>query len=283
MSDSRGSLYLSALNAVEMLKPRTVLFENVRGLLSSRHEGKLLIEIICDNLDALGYDATFSLIDASKHNVPQKRLRVLIVGVKRMKSNGVFAFPGIVKRDDLSLKNIVMNVPEELPNQQELMQLNPQALHLGAMVPEGGSWKDIPYEKLPERWKKIADNIERYHWPKFYRRFHRDEIAGTVTAAFKPENAGVWHPEEARIFSVREIARIQTFPDWFVFKGKNIKSKYQQIGNAVPPRLAYEVATQISRVLNGEDLLKDIVPTSFSEFSALGRPIRACDQNIVYR
>ena len=281
--DSRGSLYLSALNAVEQLTPRIVMFENVRGLLSSKHDGKHLIEIICENLDHLGYDTTFSLIDASKHNVPQKRLRVLIIGVRRIPKNGTFAFPPIVIRDDLSLKHIVMNVPGTLPNQNELMQLNPQAIRIAEMIPEGGSWKDIPYEKLPDRLKKIADNIERYHWPKFYRRFHRDEVAGTITAAFKPENAGVWHPTERRIFSVREIARIQTFPDWFVFKGRNIKSKYQQIGNAVPPRLAYEIAQQIVRVLQGTDLRKGVLATPFAEFKSLGRPIRVCDKNIIYR
>lgn len=282
VEDSRGSLYLSALNAVEKLKPRAVMFENVRGLLSSKHNGQYLIEIICQNLDSLGYDTVFSLIDASKHNVPQKRLRVIIVGVKRTKGNGRFAFPPAVVRDDLSLKHVVMDIPNSVANQTELMQLNPQAISIGEMIPPGGSWKDIPYDKLPSRLKKIADNIERYHWPKFYRRFHQDEISGTITAAFKPENAGVWHPTERRILSVREIARIQTFPDWFVFDGKNIKSKYQQIGNAVPPRLAYEIAMQLIRVLNGEDLQKDSPLTSLSEFKSSGRPIRACDKNIIY-
>jgi DNA (cytosine-5)-methyltransferase 1 len=243
--DSRGSLFLSAINAVEQLKPKVVLFENVRGLLSTKHECKYLIETICDYLDKLGYSVTFSLVDASKHNVPQKRLRVLIVGIRKTRGLGTFAFPPVVIRNDLSLRYIVIDVPSSLPNQTELMQLNPQAYKIAEEIPEGGSWKDIPYEKLPDRLKKIADNIERYHWPKFYRRYHRDEIAGTITAAFKPENAGVWHPIEGRVFSVREIARIQTFPDWFVFEGKNIKSKYQQIGNAVPPRLAYEIALQI--------------------------------------
>jgi DNA (cytosine-5)-methyltransferase 1 len=281
-SDSRGSLFLSALNAVEQLSPKIVMFENVRGLLSSKHDGKYLIETICDNLSQLGYVVTFSLVDASKHNVPQKRLRVFIIGVKKMRSIGDFAFPPIVIRDDLTLRHIVMDVPENLPTQNEIMQLNPQALEIAKKIPEGGSWKNIPYDELPNRLKKIQDNIERYHWPKFYRHFHRDEVAGTITAAFKPENAGVWHPTEGRIFTVREIARIQTFPDWFVFKGKNIKSKYQQIGNAVPPRLAFEIAKQIIKILNGENLLAKEKTIIFSEFKKLGRPIRVCDQNIVY-
>ena len=282
VDDARGTLYLSALNAVRELRPRAVMFENVRGLLSSMHEGKLLIEIICENLSELGYDVAFSLVDASKHNVPQKRLRVFVVGMRRVDGNGTFAFPSDIVREDLALANIVADVPKDLPNQGELMRLNPQAIAISKMIPEGGSWKDIPYEKLPDRLKRIHDNIERYHWPKFYRRYHRNEISGTITAAFKPENAGVWHPIEGRIFSVREIARIQTFPDWFVFEGKDVKSKYQQIGNAVPARLAYEMALRIRAALDGADLRKGTPSTSFSVFQKSGEPVRVSSGTIVY-
>lgn len=107
-------------------------------------------------------------------------------------------------------------------------------------------------------------------------------MAGTITAAFKPENAGVWHPTESRIFSVREIARIQTFPDWFRFDGRNVKTKYQQIGNAVPPRLAYEIALQIRKVLSGEDLREQRDYLTFDQFVKTGRPLRACDRDVVF-
>lgn len=279
-SDDRGSLYLSALSAVEKLQPSVVMFENVRGLLSSKHLGKLVIEIICENLRNLGYNVTFALVNAAEYNVAQKRLRLIIVGVEK-KRKAYFLFPKPKKRDDLMLKNIVFNIPESTPNQLDLMQLNPQAIAIGNMIPEGGSWKDIPYEKLPSRLKKISDNIERYHWPKFYRKYDREEIAGTITAAFKPENAGVWHPSESRIFSVREIARIQSFPDWFVFCGDTIKSRYQQIGNAVPPRLAYEIGMQISLLLKGVENISGNQLT-FSDFKELNRPLRPTDSNVIF-
>jgi DNA (cytosine-5)-methyltransferase 1 len=163
------------------------------------------------------------------------------------------------------------------------MRLNPQAIRIGSMVPEGGSWKDIPYRSLPDRLKRINDNMARYRWPNFYRRFHRDEIAGTITAAFKPENAGVWHPVENRVLSVREIARIQSFPDWFRFEGRSIKSKYQQIGNAVAPRLSYEIAQQIVKSLQGDDQWSKRASTTFADFIKSGRPLRVSDKNIVYR
>ena len=282
VEDERGTLYQAALDAVETLKPRAVLFENVRGLLSFKNGKRLLIEEICEHLDNLGYNVVFTLVDASKHHVPQRRLRVVIVGMERTSKMGYFSFPLPIERDDLSLKHTILDLTSNALNQGELMQLNPQAIHIGSMVPEGGSWKNIPYAKLPDRLKKISDNIEKYRWPNFYRRFHRDEIAGTITAAFKPENAGVWHPIEQRIFSVREIARIQSFPDWFEFQGRTIKSKYQQIGNAIPPRLAYEIALNISRALNGEDLRSVGEYMTFDQFIKTGKPLRACDRDVVF-
>ena len=283
ITDDRGMLYQTAIDIVERLKPRSVVFENVRGILSFKDEKKMLIEDICRKLDDLGYDVAFSLVDASHHNVPQKRLRVVIVGVERAPRHGVFSFPPLVDRNDLTLRHTILDVPADALNQSELMQLNPQAIAIGGMVPEGGSWKSIPYERLPPRLQKIWDNIERYRWPKFYRRFHRDEIAGTITAAFKPENAGVWHPLEKRIFSVREIARIQSFPDWFAFDGRNVKSKYKQIGNAVPPRLAYEIAGQISEVLQGRNLREPFADNlTFENFLKAGKPLRACDRDVIY-
>lgn len=282
LKDARGTLFQTAIDTVGKLKPRVVVFENVRGILSFKNESKLLIEEICSQLDKAGYDVTFSLIDASRHNVAQKRLRVFVVGVERKPRHGVFAFPSPVDRDDLTLEHTILDLTPSVPNQTELMQLNPQAIKIGEMIPEGGSWKDIPYEQMPPRFQRIWDNIVRYRWPKFYRRFHRTEIAGTITAAFKPENAGVWHPTEKRIFSLREIGRIQSFPDWYQFAGKSTKSKYQQIGNAVPPRLAFEIASQIEKVLIGEDLMKSNTPLTFDHFVASGKPLRACDRDVVY-
>jgi DNA (cytosine-5)-methyltransferase 1 len=282
IQDDRGTLFQTAIDSVAKLRPRVVVFENVRGILSFRNGQRLLMEEICSQLDKLGYDVTFSLVDASRHQVAQRRLRVLIVGVERNAKHGVFSFPQPVNRSDLTLEDTILDLTVDIPNQSELMQLNPQAIHLGSMVPEGGSWKDIPYKKLPPRLQRIWDNIERYRWPNFYRRFHRNEVAGTITAAFKPENAGVWHPTEKRIFSVREIGRIQSFPDWFIFDGRTVKSKYQQIGNAVPPRLAYELATQIVKVLRGEDLRKSEEYFTFEQFIATGKPLRACDRDVVF-
>ena len=135
LADDRGTLFQTAIDIVKDLNPKVVVFENVRGLLSFKNGNKLLIEDICSQLDSLGYNVTFSLIDASRHNVAQKRLRVVIVGVDRNNKNGVFSFPHPVDRTDLTLAHTILDLEPSALNQDELMQLNPQAVHLGSMVP----------------------------------------------------------------------------------------------------------------------------------------------------
>ena len=139
------------------------------------------------------------------------------------------------------------DVPPEVANNVD-WALSPQALDMIRFIPEGGSWKDVPYEHLAPRFQRIRDNMKKYHSPNFYRRFSRDEICGTMTASAQPENCGIIHPTENRRFTVREVARIQTFPDDFNFltdTARNITAMYKVIGNAVPVMLAYNIASAI--------------------------------------
>jgi DNA (cytosine-5)-methyltransferase 1 len=110
------------------------------------------------------------------------------------------------------------------------------------VVFSGRSWKDIPYESLSPRFKKIFDDPKKYHSPKFFRRFAFGEINGTITASAQPENCGITHPVENRRYKVREIARIQSFPDNYLFGSIPLQSRYKVIGNAVPPVLGWVVA-----------------------------------------
>ena len=286
--DKRGVLYRDALSVVDTHKPRIVLFENVRGLMSIKSGGHLLVEDIFAGLQELGYSPYAKLVNASEYGVPQRRLRLFIVAVSEEIDAGPapFMFPNMVKGKDMSIGTALRHIPVDTPNQGELMPLNPQAVKLGKHVPPGGSWKDIPESELPERLLRLKEDIARYRWPKFYRRFAPDEIAGTITAAFKPENAGVWHPVEDRIMSVREAARIQTFPDDFEFLGKNIKSKYQQVGNAVPPKLARLFAERFKKALRyGVGLFEQstVEFEEFTDFKNSGRPLRPRDNPIAYR
>ena len=120
---------------------------------------------------------------------------------------------------------------------------------LPEVVFEGRSWKDIPYELLKPRFKKIADDPKRYHAPKFFRRFAFGEINGTITASAQPENCGITHPVENRRYTVGEIARIQSFPDSYDFSKIPLQSRYKVIGNAVPPVLGWVIAKALTNKL----------------------------------
>lgn len=248
--DSRGNLYQSTFKFIRELNPKAVVYENVRGLLSFHGKEKKLIDEIADVLrEEFGYYVEYRLLNFSHFGIPQNRIRVILIALKK-EEYLTSAFPIEVFGKDLSIQNTLKGLTDSAPNQTELMRLNPQALHYGSMIPEGGSWKDLPYDILPDRWKNIRNNMAKYHYPKFFRRYARTDISGTITAAFKPENAAVWHPIEGRIFSVREIARFQTFPDNFIFEGSTIKSKYEQIGNAVPPEMARQIGESLFPYLN---------------------------------
>lgn len=251
--DKRGELYKKTFDFIKVLKPKIIVYENVRGFLSFKgKKGKLIDEIVETLENEHGYHCVYKLLNLSHFGVPQNRIRVIMVAMKEKRYLD-HAFPEITIDKDLSIQKTFEGLTKENFNQSELLPLNPQALKYGKMIPEGGSWKSLPYEVLPDRWKKIRDNMQRYHYPNFFRRYSRNDVMGTVTAAFKPENASVWHPIEDRVYSVREIARLQTFPDDFIFYGKTIKSKYQQIGNAIPPYFAKQLAERLSACLSQAD------------------------------
>ncbi len=241
--DPRGKLYLSVINAVKKYRPRVVLLENVRGITTSKHNGKLVIEVIMQNLSELGYKVSFKLVDASNYRVGQRRLRLLIVGTK---AKSCFVFPKAKLKDGLTMADILGASAKGLPNSKDQLKLSPGTANMLELVPIGGSWKDVPYSKLTGRFKKIRDNMKKYHAPKFYRKFTKQDICGTMTAAFTPENSCVWNPCANQLMTVRDCARIQSFPDWFEFKGSTLRARHKQIGNAIPPRLAYEIGIAIA-------------------------------------
>lgn len=246
--DARGELYLECLRIIESKKPKVVLFENVKGLLSSKHQsGKRLIEVIKEDLETLGYNVNYKVVNASDYGVPQNRERMILVAFRNdIKKTFEFPLPQEDK-SKLTLRHVVMNIPDSVPN-QTYWAYSPQAQDMIEQIPQGGSWKSIPYEKLSNRFKKIRDDMQRYHAPNFYRRFGLDEINGTITASAQPENCGITHPIENRRYTIREIARLQTFPDDFIFIDdslKNIVAMYKVIGNAVPCRLAEVIGNAI--------------------------------------
>ena len=255
--DSRGMLYKECLRIIEKKMPKVIVFENVKGLLSTKYiDGRKLVDVIVEdlaNMNGIGYNVDYKLINASDYGVPQNRQRVLFIGIRK-DLNIDFVFPKKIDKKGLTVGDI-LGIPNDVPNQVD-WPLSPQAMEMIAYIPEGGSWKDVPYEHLAPRFRKIRDNMKKYHSPNFYRRFARNEICGTMTASAQPENCGIVHPVENRRFTIREVARIQTFPDDFIFiddNMKNITAMYKVIGNAVPVKMANAIATAIKeQIFEGE-------------------------------
>lgn len=269
-------------------KPQAFVFENVRGILSSKMpDGTSVPEEIKKRMHILGYNVSIHLVCASDYGVPQKRYRVLIIGIDESLCIGHFDFDlmqQVVEKfdipsehfgrvEELLLGRILQNtenvadneVWDYSPGTQQTVDLIGSCKHglnafsyfydgynkdeLPSSCFEGRSWKDIPYELLTKRFKNIADNPKKYHAPKFFRRFAFGEINGTITASAQPDKCGVTHPIENRRYSVRECARIQSFPDNYIFGEIPIQSRYKVIGNAVPPILGWVLASALINFL----------------------------------
>lgn len=165
--DARGELYLECLRIIGSKHPRAVLFENVKGLLSAKHQsGKRLIEVIKEDLEDLGYRVNYKVVNASDYGVPQNRERMILVGL-REDVGKTFEFPPVQEnKSSLTLRH-VLNVPEDAPNQKAYWPYSPQAQNMIEQIPAGGSWKSIPYENLSPRFQRIRDDMKRYHAPNF--------------------------------------------------------------------------------------------------------------------
>ncbi|WP_099772684.1 DNA cytosine methyltransferase [Mesotoga sp. H07.pep.5.3] len=261
VNDHRGTLFEEVIRFVRVKRPKAIVLENVRGLLSSRMpNGKPVVREIRDQLESVQSDGGRTtryrvgsprLLRASNFGVPQDRYRVLIIAFREDLniSPDLSLLEGFSKpfsREDLKVK-AVLNYDSSLPNASDTWDLSPQSRSLVPHIKR--SWKDVPYELLPQRMKRIRDNIKRYRSPNFYRRFDFEEINGTITASAQPENCGILHPIENRRYNVREIARFQSFPDDFTFHSVSIPSMYKVIGNAVPPVLAHAIAKYVLAAL----------------------------------
>lgn len=234
--DTRGTLFFEFARAVKEIHPKIFIAENVAGLVS-HDEGrtlKTMIEIL-KKLDH--YYINYKILNAVNYNVPQKRRRIFIVGVKKgMKFN----FPEEHK-EMVTLKDALKNVPKSKgtaysEGRKKIMEL----------VPPGGCWINLPEKEKKEY---MGESINSGGGKRgMARRLSWDEPSLTLTTSPSQKQTERCHPEETRPFTIREYARIQTFPDDWEFVG-SVSSQYKQIGNAVPVKLAEEVGKQIIKSL----------------------------------
>lgn len=254
MQDIRGTLFTEVIEILHIKKPKIVIFENVRWFLSAKDDNwKKMPERMADDLKKAWYILHYKLLNASDYGVPQNRHRVFMVGIRKDIEKG-FTFPEPMHDKWWLVVWNVLKKPLPKDEEQEVWWLSPSSINIIKHIPPWWSWKNVPDNELPERMMKIRQDMKKYHSPNFYRRFNLDEIMWTVTAAATPENSWILHPLENRRYSVREIARFQSFPDTFKFIGTTVSMKYKMIWNAVPVWLAKAVANEIFKQYFNESM-----------------------------
>jgi len=259
--DPRNKLFFEFVKFVDLAEPSAILIENVRGIVS--RDNGYAKDRIYEIFESRGYKVNHEILDAANFGVPQHRLRNFFVMLKEEK----FDFDTIKKCKETrtvfesigelySLENNeeetkildvapVTKYQKYLRNKDNLIynhdnrypaQIVQQRI---SYVPQGGNWRDVPAELWPS-------NRNNRH-SSAYKRL--DELQPSVTIDTGNNHSNYFHPLYNRIPTVREAARLQSFPDNFIFLG-NRSEQYRQVGNAVPPLLAKAIALRIKEILN---------------------------------
>lgn len=233
INDPRNYLFKEFVRVVKVIKPRIFVMENVARMATHNH-GKTIKEI-CHEFSKLGYHVQYKVLNAVNYGVAQNRRRIFVVGTF---PNTKFGFPA----PSFSFKT-VQDVIDDLPKISSgeksavpnhlAMNHSKQMLKKMSYVKEGGGRETIPLEIRPK-----TGDIRKYI------RYDRNKPSITITGDMRK----VFHYDQNRALSPRELARIQSFPDTFIFQGSNI-SIQQQIGNAVPPLLGSAIARSVKQAL----------------------------------
>ncbi len=237
--DIRGTLFAEFARCVQETEPKMFLFENVKGLLS--HDDGRTFETIKNTFSELGYTVEHRVLDASHYGVGQKRERLIMVGVRNDLADKIqFRYPAPDKKCT-TLRDVLKDVPDSpyqpySENKRKVMEL----------VPPGGCWVDLPEDVAKAYMKKsyYSGGGKR----GMARRIAWDEPCLTLTTSPSQKQTERCHPDETRPFTIRESARIQSFPDDWEFAG-TLSEQYKQIGNAVPVELARRLGKQIVKAL----------------------------------
>jgi DNA (cytosine-5)-methyltransferase 1 len=230
--DSRDFLFKEFLRITGILKPKVAVIENVTGILSSRN-GKIKDTIIEDFLK-LGYKVDYKLVNAAEYGVAQLRKRVLFIA-SRLSGDILFPIPTHSEENFVGVNDVLKDPPTI---NHDPKKLQGKTLQRVKMIKPGQNWKSLPKELQ-------TGSIHSGS----YGRLDPKKPAYTLTTRFDtPPGGYVTHPFEDRAITVREGARIQSFPDDFEFVGKRI-SQYRQVGNAVPVKLSNALAKSIKKML----------------------------------
>lgn len=239
LEDARGTLFYHYAKFLEQLQPKMFLFENVKGLLT--HNRGRTYKTITDIFENTGYTIYKKVLNAWDYGVAQKRERLITVGVRNDLVNRIkFDFP-IPHDYKPVLRDILLDCPRS-----EGTPYSEYKRKIFEMVPPGGYWRDIP-EHIAKEYMKSCWYMEGGR-TGILRRLSLDEPSLAVLTSPSQKQTDRCHPLEARPFTVRENARCQSFPDDWKFCG-SIGQQYKQVGNAVPVKLAYNIALKIREAL----------------------------------
>ena len=244
--DARGTLFYEFARVVKEVNPPICIGENVKGLLS--HDNGKTLQGMISILDEIGYNVVpVEVLKAINYKVPQKRERLILVGIRKdikikyeypKPYKKIYNLSDALKKGELFASNVPVSVGAKYPESKK------QVLDL---VPPKGYWRDLPLHIQKD-----------FMGASFYlgggktgmaRRIGWDEPCLTLTCSPAQKQTERCHPDETRPFTVREYARIQTFPDDWQFSGL-MAQQYKQIGNAVPVNLGREVGYSIIKFLN---------------------------------
>ena len=276
LEDVRGTMFYHYATFLHKLQPKMFLFENVRGLLT--HDEGRTYETILNIFEDEGYTTLHRVLNAWDYGVPQKRERLITIGVRNdLISDTKFIFP-----KEHEYKPVIRDVKlDKNPSPSECARYSDYKRDIFALVPPGGYWRDIDPE--------IAKEYMKTCWymgggrTGILRRMGLDEPSLTVLTNPGMKQTDRCHPIEVRPFSYRENARFQTFPDEWEFCGK-LNEKYKQVGNAVPVLLAKEIGVKIIESLNKIERSKRMDSSAIKAISPENREkIKQLISNMVYK
>lgn len=241
LNDERGNLMFAFANLIDQVRPKMFVVENVKGLTTHEHGNTLRRIVDCLAIDD-NYAMQWTVLDAQMFNVPQRRQRLFLVGVRR-DANLEFEFPnaGVPALPQPTLRAALRDVPVSTG-----YTYSEQRAATLALVPEGGHWVDLPVDVQRAYMGRALGNGGGNCG--YARRLKWDDVAPTLTTSPCQKSTDMCHPSETRPLTVRECARIQTFPDTYRFFG-SIAQQYKQIGNAVPVNLARAMAAACKQCL----------------------------------
>jgi DNA (cytosine-5)-methyltransferase 1 len=272
INDPRGSLFMDFIRMISYIKPRFFVMENVKGIMSAplkhtpiadrtkdsmEYENQLgtVLDVVLNEFKKLGYTTVYGVLDAVNYGVPQFRERFVLIG-SRDHEDIYLPMPShfqMHQNKDLRW-NTLYDAIHDLENDYgDCTSFSEERMQYLKLVPQGGNWRSLPEEII----KAAMGGAYESGGGKvgFYRRLDYKQPSPTLVTSPVQKASMLCHPTQNRPLSVKEYARIQQFPDNWVFKGTTV-AKYRQIGNAVPVGLARALGQTLLSVANNDATIK---------------------------